>query len=250
MRQERRAALITFFTAGYPDRAVCLAALRGAAAAGADIIELGIPFSDPLADGPTIQKSSQAALAAGMTTAGALALLREAALPVPVVLMTYANPVLAYGVERFVRDAVAAKVAGVLLTDVPAGADPGLEGAVTGSSLCLIRLIAPTTPDARMTAALQGAGGFVYLISRLGVTGTRTDAPPDLPGQVARLRRATQLPVAVGFGISTPEQVRATAREADGVVVGSALVAELERAGPAGASALVATFAKAARSGR
>lgn len=247
LRQQRRAALITFFTAGYPDRAGCLAALKGAAAAGADIIELGIPFSDPLADGPTIQRSSQAALAGGMTTAGAFALLREAALPVPVVLMTYANPVLAYGAERFVRDAVAAKVAGVLLTDVPAGADPALENAVSGSSLALIRLIAPTTTDARMPAALQGAGGFVYFISRLGVTGARTESPPDLENQMARLRRATKLPIAVGFGISTAAQVRAAARAADGVVVGSALVDELARAGPAGASKLVATLAAATR---
>jgi tryptophan synthase alpha chain len=250
IRRERRAALITFFTAGFPDRAACLAALRGAAAAGADIIELGIPFSDPLADGPTIQRASQAALATGMTLAGALALVREAALPVPVVLMTYANPVLAYGVERFVRDAVAAGVAGVLLTDVPAGADRALEEAVAGSPLALVRLVAPTTPDARLPAALAGAGGFVYLISRLGVTGARAEAPPDLDAQVARLRRVTDLPVAVGFGISTPAQVRAAARAADGVVVGSALVDELERNGPEGASRLVGALAAAARDAR
>lgn len=250
IRRERRAALITFFTAGYPDRAACVAAMRGAAAAGADIVELGIPFSDPLADGPTIQRASQAALAGGMTAAGALSLVREAALPVPVVLMTYANPVLAYGPERFVRDAVAAGAAGVLLTDVPAGADPALEHAVAASPLALIRLVAPTTPDARLGAALQGAGGFVYLISRLGVTGARADAPPDLEEQVARVRRATALPVAVGFGIATPAHVRAAAHAADGVVVGSALVAELERAGPPGVSNLVRTLAAAVRESR
>jgi tryptophan synthase alpha chain len=247
LRRERRAALIAFFTAGYPDRAGCLAALRGAAAAGADIIELGIPFSDPLADGPTIQRASQAALSGGMTAAGALALVREAGLKVPVVLMTYANPVLAYGADRFVRDAAAAGAAGVLLTDVPAGADPGLEGAVSRSSLALVRLVAPTTTDARLSAALQGAGGFVYLISRLGVTGARADAPQDLDAQVARIRKATSLPIAVGFGIATPEHVRAAARSADGVVVGSALVSEIERAGPEGSSRLVATLAAAAR---
>lgn len=247
LRRERRAALITFFTAGYPDRAGCLAALRGAAAAGADIIELGIPFSDPLADGPTIQRASQAALSGGMTAAGALALVREAGLKVPVVLMTYANPVLAYGADRFVKDAAAAGAAGVLLTDVPAGADPGLEGAVSRSSLALVRLVAPTTTDSRLSAALQGAGGFVYLISRLGVTGARADAPQDLDAQVARIRKVTSLPIAVGFGISTPDHVRAAARSADGVVVGSALVSEIERAGPEASSRLVATLAAAAR---
>jgi tryptophan synthase alpha chain len=164
--------------------------------------------------------------------------------------MTYANPVLAYGTERFVRDAVAAGVAGVLLTDVPAGADPALEDAVARSPLALVRLIAPTTPDTRLAAALAGAGGFVYLISRLGVTGARAEAPPDLDAQIARLRRATQLPVAVGFGISTPAQVHAAARAADGVVVGSALVDELERAGPDGASRLVGALAAAARNAR
>jgi tryptophan synthase alpha chain len=250
LRRERRAALIAFFTAGYPDRATSLAALRGAAAAGADIIELGIPFSDPLADGPTIQRASQAALAGGMTAAGALALVREAALPVPVVLMTYANPVLAYGAERFVADAAAAGAAGILLTDVPAGADPALEGAVAGSRLALVRLVAPTTPDTRLATALQGAGGFVYLISRLGVTGARADAPPELDEQIARLRRATPLPIAVGFGISTPAHVHAAARVADGVVVGSALVSEIERAGPAGSNRLVAALAAAVRGAR
>lgn len=250
LRRERRAALIAFFTAGYPDRAGSLAALRGAAAAGADIIELGIPFSDPLADGPTIQRASQAALAGGMTAAGALSLVREAGLKAPVVLMTYANPVLAYGADRFVRDATAAGASGILLTDVPAGADPALERAVSGSTLALVRLVAPTTPDTRLALALEGAGGFVYLISRLGVTGVRTDAPPELETQVARVRRATSLPVAVGFGITTPDHVRAAARVADGVVVGSALVAEIERGGAEGSSRLVAALAAATRNAK
>lgn len=239
VRAARRAALIPFFTAGFPDRATSLAALRGAVQAGADIVEIGIPFSDPLADGPTIQRSSQAALLGGMTPAGVLGLVQEAALGVPVVLMTYANPVLAYGAERFARDAAQAGAAAVLLTDVPAGADPALEGAITSSPLDLIRLVAPTTTDARLAAAVRGGGGFLYLISRLGVTGARADAPPDLERQVARLRRASDLPVAVGFGISTPEQVRAAAAVADGVVVGSALVAALERDGPDGVAGLV-----------
>jgi tryptophan synthase alpha chain len=247
VRAERRAALIPFFTAGFPNRAVCLAALRAAVAAGADLVEIGIPFSDPLADGPTIQRASQAALVAGITPAGVLALVREAALPVPVVLMTYANPVLAYGPARFARDAADAGAAAVLLTDVPAGADAALEGAITSSPLDLIRLVAPTTTDARLAAAVQGGGGFVYLISRTGVTGARADAPPDLERQVSRLRHASPLPIAVGFGISTPEHVRAAAAVADGVVVGSALVTALEREGPEGAAALIRALAAATR---
>jgi len=249
VRAERRAALIPFFTAGFPDRRTCLATLRAAAQAGADIVELGVPFSDPLADGPTIQRSSQAALLAGMTTAGVLELVQEAKLDVPVVLMTYANPVLAYGAERFARDAAAAGAAAVLLTDVPAGADGALESAISSSPLDLIRLVAPTTTDARLAGAVRGGGGFLYFISRLGVTGTRADAPPDLDRQVSRLRRVTELPIAVGFGIGTPAQVRAASAVADGVVVGSALVSALERDGPDGAAALIRDLAAATHRG-
>jgi tryptophan synthase alpha chain len=247
LQHKHRAALIPFFTAGFPDRNRSLAGLRAAEAAGADIIEIGIPFSDPLADGPTIQRSSQTALQAGMTTGGVLALLRDAKLTVPVVLMTYANPVLAYGPQRFAKDAADAGAAAVLLTDVPAGADAALEGAITESTLDLIRLVAPTTTDARLGRAVQGGSGFVYLISRLGVTGARADVPSDLDRQVGRLRRVSQLPIAVGFGISTPEQVRATAAVADGVVVGSALVTALERDGPDGAGLLIKGLVEATR---
>ena len=216
--------MIPYYTAGFPTRAACLAALRAAPAAGADVVEVGIPFSDPLADGPTIQRSTHIALEQGMTVAGVLDLVREARLAVPVVLMTYVNPVLAYGAERFAADARAAGVAGTLFTDLPAGAAPELERAVAAAQLDLIRLVAPTTTDERLATALQGAGGFVYLISRLGVTGARHDAPVDLDRHVRRLRAVTRLPVAVGFGISTPTQAVAAARWADGVVVGSALV--------------------------
>jgi len=247
VRAERRAALIPFFTAGFPDRDGCLAALRAAVDAGADIVELGIPFSDPLADGPTIQRSSQTALQGGMTTTGVLDLVREAQLGVPVVLMTYANPVLAYGADRFVKDAVSAGAAAVLLTDVPAGADPALEGTIAASPLDLIRLVAPTTTDARLAAAVQGGRGFLYFISRLGVTGARPDAPSDLQRQVERFRRVTDLPIAVGFGISTAAQVKAAAAVADGVVVGSALVTALERDGPKGAADLVRQLAAATK---
>jgi tryptophan synthase alpha chain len=219
--------------------------LRAAQAAGADFVEVGVPFSDPLADGPTIQRTTQAALEQGMTAAGVLTLIREAALAVPVVIMTYLNPVLAYGVERFVADAHAAGASGLLLTDLPAGVDPAVETVISRSPLALIRLVAPTTDDARLAATLSDATGFVYLISRLGVTGARDEVPEDLGMNVRRIRTVTPLPVAVGFGISTPAQAAAAARHADGVVVGSALMDALARGGVAAAERLVRELAAA-----
>src|SRR5260370_6508383 len=152
-------------TEGFPAAAGSLVALPRAAAAGADLLEVGVPFSDPLADGPTIQRASEVALAQGMTLAGVLDLVRRAALPVPVVLMTYVNPVLAYGAARLLGDAASAGVSGLLLTDVPAGAGPALQRAVAASALDLIRLVAPTTPPARLTQSAPGGGGFVWLIA-------------------------------------------------------------------------------------
>src|SRR6266571_7510337 len=230
-------ALIPYLTAGFPTPRASLEALRRVAAAGADFVEVGVPFSDPLADGPTIQRTTQTALEQGMTVARVLELVHAAALDVPVIIMTYLNPVLAYGVPRFAQDARAAGAAGALLTDLPAGADPEVERAVTTNGLDLIRLVAPTTDDRRLKTALSGATGFVYLISRLGVTGARADAPPDLEAQVKRIRAASpappaaRVPVAVGFGISTPAQAAAAARAADGVVVGSALLEALAKDG-------------------
>lgn len=241
----RGRALIPYVTAGFPTPALSRDVLRAVAAAGADFVEVGVPFSDPLADGPTIQRTTQAALEQGMTAAGVLALIRDAALAVPVIIMTYLNPVLAYGVERFVADAHAAGAAGLLLTDLPAGADPAVEAAVTRSPLALIRLVAPTTDDARLAATLAGATGFVYLISRLGVTGAREDVPPDLETHVRRIRAVTPLPVAVGFGIGTPAQAAAAARHAEGVVVGSALMDALGRGGVVAAAQLVQDLATA-----
>ncbi|HET8712149.1 MAG TPA: tryptophan synthase subunit alpha, partial [Gemmatimonadales bacterium] len=205
-------ALIPYLTAGFPDYATSLDALRRVVAAGADFVEVGVPFSDPLADGPTIQRTTQTALEQGMTLPRVLELIRDAAPAVPVIIMTYLNPVIAYGVEQFGRAARAAGAAGVLLTDLPAGADTAVERAVTNGALELIRLVAPTTDDARLRTALSGAGGFVYLISRLGVTGARDNVPADLDAQVRRVRAVTSLPVAVGFGIGTPAQARAAAR--------------------------------------
>ncbi len=245
----RRAALIPYLTAGFPTPADSLDALRHVAAAGADFIEVGLPFSDPLADGPTIQRATQAALEHGMTVARALEQIHRAALPIPVIVMTYVNPVLAFGIERFVGEAAAAGVAGLLLTDFPAGADVALEAVVQASPLALIRLIAPTTSPARLAGAVRGASGFLYLISRLGVTGVRDQVPPDLPEHVARVRAASALPVAVGFGISTAAQARATAAVADGVVVGSAIVDALAAGGVGAAERLVRELAQAVRDG-
>jgi tryptophan synthase alpha chain len=219
-------------------------------AAGADLVEVGVPFSDPLADGVTIQRSTQAALDQGMTTAGVLELIHHAALRIPVVIMTYLNPVLAYGPERFLADARAAGASGLLLTDFPAGADPELERLVTASPLALIRLIAPTTGRARLASAVSGASGFIYLISRLGVTGVRDEVPSDVASHVARIRAVTPLPVALGFGISTAAQARAAARVADGVVVGSALVEALGTGGLGVAERLVRDLAAAVRNGQ
>ena len=249
MRAERRAALIPYITAGYPTPAASRDALRVAERAGADFVEVGVPFSDPLADGPTIQRSTQTALDQGMTVAGVLTLVREARLAIPVVIMTYVNPVMAYGVERFVAEAQAAGASGLLLTDLPAGADPDLERRAAGGGLALIRLVAPTTPDARLAEAVRGATGFIYLISRLGVTGVREQVPSDLGAQVARVKAATTLPVAIGFGIGTAEQAAAAARVADGVVVGSALVEALGNGGLGSVETLLRELATAVRGG-
>ena len=240
----RRRALIPYLTAGFPDRLVSLAALKSVAAAGADFIEVGVPFSDPIADGPTIQRTTHVALQQGMTLGRTLELIHDAALAIPVVIMTYLNPVLAYGVDEFVDDAKAAGAAGVLLTDLPALDDPAIEDAIT-EQLDLIRLIAPTTDDARLQRALTGATGFVYLISRLGVTGARAQAPPDLPHNVERIRAVTRLPIAVGFGIGTPAQASAAAKHADGVVVGSALMDALATGGIEAAARLTEELAAA-----
>jgi len=244
LRSAGRTALIPYLTAGYPSADASREALR-AAALHADIIEVGVPFSDPLADGPTIQRSTFEALRQGMTLAGTLDLIARAELDRPVVVFSYLNPILRYGIDRFLRDAEALDVAGLLLTDLPAGADPALEDAVHVSRLDLIRLIAPTTRPERLAEAVAGAEGFVYLVARLGVTGASSALAPDLPGTIARVRAATPLPVAVGFGISTPAQASAVAELADGVVVGSALVDALGRGGVSAAMGFLRSLREA-----
>jgi len=218
-----RRALVPYVTAGHPDPERTVSLLQGLESAGADVIEVGVPFSDPMADGPVIQASSQRALDLGMTFDRVLEHVHAARLGVPVVLFSYLNPIVAAG-RDVLRRAADAGVDGILITDLPVGADPERESWLTDGPLAFIRLVAPTTPSERMALIAKHGSGFVYLISRLGVTGARDDLPPDLADTVARLRRATALPVCVGFGISSPEQARTVARLADGVVVGSAVV--------------------------
>ncbi len=239
---DRRTALIPYLTAGYPSPQASLDALR-AADELSDIIEVGVPFSDPLADGPTIQRSTFEALRRGMTLAGTLELVGRARLTRPVVIFSYLNPILRYGVERFLREAGSVGAAGLLVTDLPAGSDSTVERAVQGSPLDLIRLVAPTSRQERVAAAVAGAQGFVYLVARLGVTGATPSLAKGLGDSIARLRLATTLPIAVGFGISTPAQAAEVGRLADGVVVGSALVDVLGRDGVGG----VRTFLRSLR---
>jgi tryptophan synthase alpha chain len=222
-----RKALIPYLTAGHPDPARSLELMQALAGAGADALEIGVPFSDPMADGPVIQRSSQIALGFGVGFPEVLDLIRAAALPIPVVLFSYLNPVLAGG-PGAVQAAADAGAAGILITDLPVGADPQREAMLGGGPLAFIRLVAPTTPLERMREIARHGRGFVYLISRLGVTGAQASVPADLPESIARLRSATTLPICVGFGISTGAQARAVGRLADGVVVGSALVRAAE----------------------
>jgi tryptophan synthase alpha chain len=239
LREQGRTALIPYVTAGHPPGESTLAVLQAVADAGGDILELGIPFSDPLADGATIQRSSFDSLSRGTTVASVLSDLKafRQVRPTPVVLFTYLNPILRYGVDAFLADAVTAGAQGLLITDLPAGADAELEDRIRASGIDLIRLIAPTTPAARIPAIAGGSSGFLYYISRTGVTGARTELRETLDDEVRRLREAVALPVAVGFGISSPEQASEVAAVADGVVVGSALVQALgDRGLEAGAS--------------
>jgi len=240
-RGEGRSALIPYICAGFPDAESSLALMHAAAEAGADVIELGIPFSDPLADGPTIQRATYLALERGMNVRGTLEILRRfrAERDTPVVLFTYLNPVHRFGVRAFVAAARAAGAQGLLLTDLPAGADPELERAVRDGGLDLIRLLAPTTSAERVALVADGGGGFIYYISRTGVTGARTELRTELQAELAALRSHVVLPVAVGFGISSPAQAAEVGGIADGVVVGSALMDKVEKEGVEGAGAFL-----------
>jgi tryptophan synthase alpha chain len=232
LNSEGRAALVTFVTAGDPDYATSLAILRALPGAGADVIELGMPFTDPMADGPAIQASSLRALKAGQNMKKTLAMVaefRQGDALTPIVLMGYYNPIYIYGVARFLIDANAAGVDGLIVVDLPPEEDEELCLPALKAGLNFIRLATPTTDDKRLPAVLQNTSGFVYYVSIAGITGMAAPDTGKVAAAVARIKRHTALPVAVGFGVRTPAQARAIAQVADGVVVGSALVDALKQ---------------------
>lgn len=241
LRAEGRGALIPFVEAYDPDRETSMALLRGMPAAGADLIEIGVPFTDPAADGPIIQLAGQRALKAGGSLEGALGMVREFRgedAETPIVLMGYLNPILAYGAERFCRDAAGVGVDGAIVVDMPPEEADELLPHLQATGLDLVRLVSPTTDDARLPHVLGQASGFVYYVAIAGITGTRSATAEDLARAVPRVRAHTDLPVAIGFGVRTPEQAAGAVRVADGAVVASALIdtlaASLDGEGRAG----------------
>jgi tryptophan synthase alpha chain len=231
LKKQGRAALVTFLTAGDPDPATSLAILAALPKAGADVVELGMPFTDPMADGPAIQMSSQRALKAGQTLAKTLEMVRafrKTDDATPIVLMGYYNPIYIYGVDRFLKDAMSAGVDGLIVVDLPPEEDEELCLPALKAGLNFIRLATPTTDDKRLPAVLANTSGFVYYVSITGITGAAAPDAGKVNSAVARIKRHTKLPVAVGFGVRTAEQAAAIAAGADGVVVGSALVSALK----------------------
>ena len=232
LKRAGRGGLVTFLTAGDPDRATSMHILQGLPAAGADVIELGMPFTDPMADGPAIQASSQRALKAGIKLAEILemvAAFRNGDKDTPVILMGYYNPIYNYGVDRFLADAKAAGVDGLIVVDLPPEEDQELCLPALAAGVNFIRLATPTTDDLRLPKVLANTSGFVYYVSIMGITGTRSAAGDEVRQAVERLKRHTDLPIAVGFGIRTPEQAAEVAAVADAAVVGSALVEQVRR---------------------
>jgi tryptophan synthase alpha chain len=253
-REERRLALVVYLTVGYPDRASTGALVRAALDGGADVLELGVPFSDPLADGTTVQRASEAALRNGVTLADCLseaaAIVRER--DAPVLFMGYTNPFMQYGFERLATDGARAGIAGVIVVDMPAEESAELDFALAPAGLLRIDLYAPTTPNARLEKLLPRARGFVYCVSLTGVTGARRALAADVAEFVGRVRRHTALPVVVGFGISTTDHVAALRATADGIAVGSAAIDVVTNAAPERRAeelrAFVASLAAAGRS--
>ncbi len=240
------AALVCFVTAGDPNPAATPAILDALVAGGADVIELGMPFTDPMADGPAIQNANIRSLAAGTRTTDILSIaagFRARHSDVPLVLMGYANPMLRHGSAAFARAAAAAGVDGVICVDIPPEEDDALGPALRAAGIAPIRLATPTTDAARLPAVLDGAGGFLYYVSVAGITGLQQAQQSSIEDAVARLMDATDLPVAVGFGVRTPDQAAAIARVADGVVVGSAIV-EIVAAHGADAPGPVTTYVR------
>lgn len=241
-RETGRRLLVPYLTAGFPRLDDTVPLMHALARGGADVIELGVPFSDPLADGPTIQGSSQRSLEGGgslRTTLEALRAFRDADRETPVVLFTYLNPVFRHGIDAFLADAETAGADGLLLTDLPLGEDPELESRLEESPLALVRLVAPTTPPARARRIAERAQGFLYYISRTGVTGARAEVRAELEAEVRELAAVASVPVVVGFGISSADQAAAVGGMADGVVVGSALIEAIRRGGLDGAERFV-----------
>ncbi|HEY4115866.1 MAG TPA: tryptophan synthase subunit alpha [Rhizomicrobium sp.] len=239
LKRADRAAFIPFITAGDPDEETSFAILEKLPQSGADLIELGVPFSDPMADGPAIQAASLRALNAGMRLSKVLDMVRrfrERDTTTPIILMGYFNPIHHYGTEAFVRDAAEAGVDGLITVDLPPEEDGVLRASADARGLDIIRLAAPTTDDKRLVTVLQGASGFLYYVSVAGVTGTTSYAQADVATAVARLKRQSKIPCAVGFGIKTAEQAAAIAQIADGAVVGSAIVSRIAGALESGRS--------------
>lgn len=252
LRGSARPGLVTYVTAGDPDLARSAGILRALDRGGADVIEVGVPFSDPLADGPVIQRATERALAAGTTLAATLALVagERPSLRPPIVLFTYANPVMRMGLETFAREASGAGVDGVLVLDLPVEEAGRLHGSLSRAGLDTIFLLSPTTTVDRIRAAARLGRGFLYAISRLGVTGASDTVAAGAGALCARIRAETQLPIALGFGLSRPEHVAEAGRLADAAVVGSALVATIARhADSDGLEGAVETFVRWLRSG-
>ncbi len=232
LRAEGRGALIPFLEAYDPDHATSMAILRGMPAAGADLIEIGVPFTDPMADGPIIQLAGQRGLRAGATLAGTLEMVRAFRADddaTPVVLMGYLNPILSYGPARFAADAAAAGVDGLIVVDMPPEEAAVLAPHAAAHGLDIIRLVAPTTDDARLPLVLNASSGFVYYVAITGITGTRSAAPEALEAAIPRIRAHTDLPICIGFGVRSPEQAAHAARVSDGAVVASALIDNLAK---------------------
>jgi tryptophan synthase alpha chain len=230
LKAEGRAALVTFVTAGDPDAETSAAILDGLPAAGADLIELGMPFSDPMADGPVIQAASLRALRNGQNMVRTLAMVRKFRArdrETPVILMGYYNPIYRYGDARFASDAAAAGVDGLIVVDLPPEEEGELRPHADAAGLSLIRLVSPNTPEARIATLMGGTSGFVYYVSITGITGTRSAEAGSVERAVVRIRHATRLPVAVGFGIKTPDQAGTVAKVADAAVVGTSIVARV-----------------------
>ncbi|MDA8051072.1 MAG: tryptophan synthase subunit alpha [Rhodospirillales bacterium] len=247
LRRAGRGALIPFLEAFDPDAATSAMLFRGLPAAGADLIEIGVPFTDPMADGPIIQAAGRRALRAGATLRGTLGMVRDfraADRDTPVILMGYLNPILSYGPEPFARDAAAAGVDGLIVVDLPAEESDLLVPHANANGLDIIRLVAPTTDDARLPKVLQGSSGFVYYVSITGITGTRSASLSELAANVPRIRRLTDLPIAVGFGVKTPAQAAEVVSVADAAVVASSLIATLAAALDAGGRPLPGLVAR------